>query len=78
MHMHLHLHLLNYMCASSLVCVQAGLAERLHWERVVLEQAQHYQVVPLMLINLKGCPNTTHTQQLVEGIKVCGWAAGTS
>jgi hypothetical protein len=51
--------------------LQEGLAERLHWERVVLEQAAHYQVVPLVLINLKGCPNTTQTQQLVEGIKVC-------
>jgi hypothetical protein len=51
---------------------QGNLSELLHWEQVVLEQAQHYRVVPLVLINLKGCPPDTHTQQLVESVKV-GW-----
>ena len=37
---------------------------------MVLQQAAHYQVVPLVLINLKGCPPTAQTQQLVQGIKV--------
>ena len=36
----------------------------------MLQQAAHYQVVPLVLINLKGCPATAQTQQLVEGVKV--------
>jgi hypothetical protein len=49
---------------------QSNLQEGLHWELLVLQQADHYQVVPLVLINLKGCPATAKTQQLVEGIKV--------
>lgn len=53
---------------------QSNLQEGLHWELLVLEQAAHYQVVPLVLINLKGCPATAQTQQLVEGIKV--WNGG--
>lgn len=50
--------------------VQSNLQESLHWEQMVLQQAAHYQVVPLVLINLKGCPPTAQTQQLVQGIKV--------
>jgi hypothetical protein len=49
---------------------QSNLQEGLHWELLVLQQAAHYQVVPLVLINLKGCPATAKTQQMVEGIKV--------
>lgn len=50
--------------------MQDGLPELLHWEQVVLQQAQHYQVVPLVLINLKGCPPGPQTTQLVESVKV--------
>jgi len=56
------------------VLPQGSLPELLHWEQVVLQQAQHYQAVPLILINLKGCPQGPTTQQLVADIKVGGWA----
>lgn len=50
--------------------MQGGLGESLQWEQMVLQQAQHYQVVPLILINLKGCPQGPATQELVNNIKV--------
>jgi hypothetical protein len=58
--------------ALSCCCPQDALSQQLHWEQVVLQQAGHYQVVPLVLINLKGCPPGSQTAQLVEGIKVSG------
>lgn len=53
-----------------------ALPEALHWESVVLQQAGHYQVTPLILVNLKGCPPGLATQALVEGIQVLSaWGA---
>lgn len=46
-----------------------AMARSLEWERQVLKDADHYGVVPLLLLNLKGCKPGPDTQQLVDAVK---------
>jgi hypothetical protein len=46
------------------------LQEALKWEQGVLSDAAHYGVVPLLLLNLKGCKPGPDTQALVRAIQV--------
>lgn len=48
----------------------SGLQDSLSWELQVLQDAQHYNVVPLVLLNLKGCRQGPETNQLVAAIQV--------
>jgi hypothetical protein len=50
--------------------LQQHLQEALKWEQGVLQDAAHYGVVPLLLLNLKGCRPGADTQALVQAIQV--------
>jgi hypothetical protein len=50
--------------------LQRHLQESLKWEQGVLQDAAHYGVVPLLLLNLKGCRAGPETSALVRAIQV--------
>jgi hypothetical protein len=56
--------------SSSGAALQQHLQESLKWEHGVLQDAAHYGVVPLLLLNLKGCRPGPDTQALVRAIQV--------
>lgn len=58
--------------SSSSEALQRHLQDSLKWEQGVLQDAGHYGVVPLLLLNLKGCRPGPDTQALVRAIQVGG------
>ncbi|WIA39024.1 hypothetical protein OEZ86_005171 [Tetradesmus obliquus] len=55
--------------SSSSEALQRHLQESLKWEQGVLQDAGHYGVVPLLLLNLKGCRPGPDTQALVRAVQ---------